>query len=114
MQSLPLDGLIIVTSPQELATMIVNKTIKMAKLMNIPILGLVENMSAAVCPKCGEIFQVFGPGHTKEMSQRFGIPFLGSLPIDPRLSSSVIGGGWRRIMEAAFYRFHTSTIGGIA
>lgn len=87
MQSLPLNGLIIVTSPQELAAMIVNKAIKMAKLMNIPILGLVENMSAAVCPKCGEEFQLFGPGHGKEISERFNIPFLGSLPIDPRLST---------------------------
>lgn len=102
MQSLPLDGLIIVTSPQELATMIVNKTIKMAKLMNIPILGLVENMSAAVCPQCGEVFQVFGPGHTEEMSQRFNIPFLGSLPIDPRLSTLCdLWAGWK-IMKAAF------------
>ncbi|OQA09524.1 MAG: antiporter inner membrane protein [Firmicutes bacterium ADurb.Bin373] len=87
MQSLPLNGLIIVTSPQELAAMIVNKAIKMAKLMDIPILGLVENMSAAVCPKCGEEFQLFGPGHGKEISERFNIPFLGSLPIDPRLST---------------------------
>lgn len=86
MQSLPLNGLIIVTSPQELAVMIVNKAIKMAKLMNIPILGLVENMSAAVCPKCGEEFQLFGPGHGKEISERFNIPFLGSIPIDPNLS----------------------------
>ena len=86
MQSLPLNGLIIVTSPQELAAMIVNKAIKMAKLMNIPILGLVENMSVAVCPKCGEEFQLFGPGHGKEISERFNIPFLGSIPIDPKLS----------------------------
>lgn len=86
MQSLPLNGLIIVTSPQELAVMIVNKAIKMANIMNIPILGLVENMSAAVCPKCGEEFQLFGPGHGKEISERFNIPFLGSIPIDPKLS----------------------------
>lgn len=87
MQSLPLNGLIIVTSPQELATMIVNKAIKMAKLMNIPILGLIENMSSAVCPKCGEEFQLFGPGHGREIAQRFNIPFIGSLPIDPKLST---------------------------
>lgn len=87
MQSLPLNGLIIVTSPQELAVMIVNKAIKMAKLMNIPILGLVENMSGAICPKCGEEIQLFGPGHGKEISERFSIPFLGSLPIDPKLSA---------------------------
>jgi Mrp family chromosome partitioning ATPase len=86
MQSLPLNGLIIVTSPQELAVMIVNKAIKMAKIMDIPILGLLENMSAAVCPKCGEEFQLFGPGHGKNISERFNIPFLGSIPIDPKLS----------------------------
>lgn len=86
MQTIPLNGLIIVTSPQELAVMIVNKAIKMAKIMNIPILGLVENMSAAVCPKCGEEFKLFGPGHGKEISERFNIPFLGSMPIDPQLS----------------------------
>ncbi|HPZ43235.1 MAG TPA: Mrp/NBP35 family ATP-binding protein [Bacillota bacterium] len=86
MQSIPLDGLIIVTSPQELAMMIVNKAIKMAKRLDLPILGLIENMSCAVCPKCGEEFQLFGPGHSKEISDRFYIPFLGSVPVDPYLA----------------------------
>ncbi len=86
MQSIPLDGLVIVTSPQELAVMIVNKAIKMAKQLDIPILGLIENMSSAVCPKCGEEFQLFGPGHSKEISDRFCIPFLGSMPVDPFLA----------------------------
>ncbi len=86
MQSIPLDGLIIVTSPQELAVMIVNKAIKMAKQLDVPILGLIENMSSAVCPKCGEEFQLFGPGHSEEISSRFHIPFLGRLPVDPFLA----------------------------
>ncbi len=87
MQSLPLNGLIVVTSPQELAAMIVMKAIKMARQMNIPILGLIENMSGAVCPKCGEEFQLFGPGRGKEMAEKYNIPFLGSLPVDPNLSN---------------------------
>lgn len=86
MQSLPLNGLIVVTSPQELATMIVKKAIKMAKLMDIPILGLIENMSGVVCPGCGEEFELFGPGHGEEVSKTFNIKFLGKLPIDPVLS----------------------------
>lgn len=86
MQSLPLNGLIVVTSPQELATMIVKKAIKMAQLMNIPILGLIENMSGVICPKCGEEFKLFGAGHGEEVSASFNIKFLGKLPIDPNLS----------------------------
>lgn len=86
MQSLPLNGLIVVSSPQELAVMIVVKAIKMARHMNIPILGLIENMSSAVCPHCGEKFSLFGPGHGKEVAEKFDIPFLGNLPVDPYLS----------------------------
>jgi len=86
MQSLPLNGLIIVSSPQELASMIVKKAIKMALQMNVPIMGLVENMTGAVCPHCGKEFSLFGPGRGKELSAQFGIPFLGGLPVDPRLS----------------------------
>lgn len=86
MQSLPLNGLIVVTSPQELAAMIVKKAIRMARLMDIPILGLIENMSGAVCPKCGEEFKLFGPGHGEEVSESFNIKFLGRLPMDPNLS----------------------------
>lgn len=86
MQSLPLNGLIIVSSPQDLAAMIVRKAIKMARQMNIPILGLVENMSGAVCPHCGEEIPLFGHGHGKETADKFGIPFLGSLPVDPKIS----------------------------
>lgn len=86
MQSLPLNGLIVVSSPQDLAVMIVKKAVNMAKHMDIPILGLVENMSSAVCPHCGEEFPLFGAGRGKEISEQLGIPFLGSLPVDPYLS----------------------------
>jgi Mrp family chromosome partitioning ATPase len=87
MQSLPLNGLIVVTSPQELAVMIVSKAVKMAKQMNIPILGLVENMSSAICPKCGEEFQLFGRSHGKEVAKEFSVPFLGNIPVDPKLAT---------------------------
>jgi len=86
MQSLPLNGLIVVSSPQDLAVMIVTKAIKMAQHMNIPILGLVENMSCAVCPHCGEEFELFGPSQGKEVAQKFQIPFIGGLPVDPNFS----------------------------
>jgi Mrp family chromosome partitioning ATPase len=87
MQSLPLNGLIVVTSPQELAVMIVNKAVKMAKHMNIPILGMIENMSSVICPKCGEEFQLFGRSHGKEVAEEFSIPFIGNMPVDPQLAT---------------------------
>lgn len=86
MQSLPLNGLVVVSSPQDLAAMIVTKAIKMAMHMNTPILGLVENMSGVVCPHCGEEIPLFGRGQGKELAQKFGIPFLGSLPVDSKFS----------------------------
>ncbi|MDD3653804.1 MAG: Mrp/NBP35 family ATP-binding protein [Desulfotomaculaceae bacterium] len=86
MQSLPLNGVVIVSSPQDLAVMIVSKAIKMAHIMNIPILGLIENMSGIICPHCGEKFELFGPSQGQEISKKFQIPFIGSLPVDPRLS----------------------------
>ena len=87
MQSLPLNGLIVVTSPQELAVMIVNKAVKMAKQLNIPLLGLIENMSSVICPKCGEDFQLFGRSRGKEIAEQFSVPFLGKMPIDPNLAT---------------------------
>ncbi|MFZ5646011.1 MAG: Mrp/NBP35 family ATP-binding protein [Bacillota bacterium] len=86
MQSLPLNGLVVVSSPQELTAMIVRKAIKMALHMNIPVRGLVENMAGVVCPHCGERFPLFGPGRGKETSEKFEIPFLGSIPVDPQLA----------------------------
>lgn len=88
-QSLPLDGIIIVTSPQELVSMIVAKAVNMAKKMDIPILGLVENLSYLECPDCGKKLSVFGESHVEETAQEYGIPVLAKLPIDPKIADSV-------------------------
>ena len=82
-QSLPLAGIIIVTSPQELVSMIVAKAVNMAKKMDIPILGLVENMSYLECPDCGKKINVFGQSHVDEAAKELGIPVFGKLPVDP-------------------------------
>jgi Mrp family chromosome partitioning ATPase len=86
-QSLPLDGIFIVTSPQELVSMIVSKAVNMATDMNVPVLGIVENMSYLKCPDCGKELEVFGKSHTKEAADRFGLPVLSRVPIDPKLAS---------------------------
>ena len=91
-QSLPVDGIIVVTSPQELVSMIVEKAVKMARMMNIPILGIVENMSYAECPDCGRKINVFGESHINEIALSHGLSVLGRLPIDPALASMVDAG----------------------
>lgn len=93
-QSIPLDGVIIVTSPQELVSMIVKKAYNMARQMNIPILGLVENMSYVECPDCGRKIQLFGESRLPEIAADLGIALLGSLPIDPDLSRLADRGGF--------------------
>jgi len=85
-QSLPVDGIIIVTSPQELVGMIVEKAAKMAKMMNIPMLGLVENMSWIACPDCGKKIFPFGESQTAKVALEEGIPLLAQLPIDPAIA----------------------------
>ena len=87
-QSIPLDGIIVVASPQELVEMVVEKAVRMAQLMNIPILGLVENMSYVVCPDCGKKIPVFGDSHVDEIAARYGLPVLAKLPIDPALAKA--------------------------
>lgn len=87
-QSLPLAGIIIVTSPQELVSMIVSKAVEMAKLMNVPVLGLVENMSYIQCPDCGKVIPVFGESHIDEVAAKYGLNVLGKLPMDPKLASA--------------------------
>ncbi len=86
LQSLPLDGLVIVSSPQDLAVMVVKKAIRMAQMMNVPILGLVENMSGMVCPHCGETIEMFGKSKADEVVAATDIELLGRLPLDPKLS----------------------------
>ncbi len=88
-QSIPVDGIIIVTSPQELVSMIVQKAVKMAQMMNIPVLGIVENMSYAVCPDCGKKIMVYGESHTAEIAKEYGIPLLAQIPFDPALAKCV-------------------------
>ena len=85
-QSLPVDGIIIVASPQELVGMIVEKALNMASMMNIPVLGLVENMSYIACPDCGKKLYPFGEGKTKEVAEAHGVPLLAQIPIDPALA----------------------------
>ena len=85
-QSLPVDGIIIVTSPQELVGMIVEKAMNMAKMMNIPVLGIVENMSWVACPDCGKKIFPFGESKTADIVKEHGIPLLAQLPMDPALA----------------------------
>ena len=88
-QSLPIDGIIVVASPQELVSMIVEKAVKMANMMNVPILGLVENMSYFVCPDCGKKHSIFGESHIDEIAQNLGVEVLGKIPIDPKIAEIV-------------------------
>ena len=91
-QSLPVNGIIIVTSPQELVSMIVAKAVKMAQKMDIPILGLVENMSYLECPDCGKKISVFGESHIDVIAKEYNIPVLAKLPIDPKVTEHVDNG----------------------
>ena len=85
-QSLPVDGIVIVTSPQDLVSMIVSKAVKMANMMHIPVLGFVENYSYLECPDCGKRIEVFGKSHLDEIAAEFGLPVLARLPIDPKVA----------------------------
>ncbi len=86
-QSLPIDGIVIVTSPQELVSMIVAKAVNMAKMMNIPVLGIVENMSYIKCPDCGKEIKVFGDSKIDEVAREFGLDVIGRVPLDPSLAA---------------------------
>lgn len=83
-QSLPIDGIVVVTSPQDLVSMIVGKAVKMAKLMDVPILGIVENMSYYVCPDCGKKHYPFGESKLEQVAKEFDLPVIAQLPIDPK------------------------------
>ena len=84
-QSLPVDGVIIVTSPQELVQMIVKKAYKMAAMMDIPVLGIIENFSYLKCPDCGKEIKIFGESHVDDAAAEFALPVLGKLPLDPQM-----------------------------
>ena len=88
-QSIPLDGIIVVASPQELVSMIVGKAVKMAELMNVPILGLVENMSYFKCPDCGKEHKIFGESHIDEIAKDYGTRVLAKVPLDDSLAKSI-------------------------
>lgn len=87
-QSIPVDGIIIVTSPQELVSMIVSKAVRMAEMMNIPIIGLVENMSYFNCPDCDKKHNIFGESHIEELANKFKIKHIAKLPIDPQIAKA--------------------------
>lgn len=87
-QSLPVDGIIIVASPQELVSMIVEKAVKMANMMNIPVLGIVENMSYVQCPDCNKKIYIYGEGKVEATAKKYNLPVLATLPIDPQLSKN--------------------------
>lgn len=91
-QSLPVDGIIIVTSPQELVGMIVEKAVKMAELMDIPVLGIVENMSYFKCPSCNEKHMIFGESHIEEVAAKHGIPNVAKLPMDMEVAKACDSG----------------------
>ena len=91
-QSLPVDGIVIVTSPQDLVSMIVSKAVKMANMMHIPVLGFVENYAYLECPDCGKKIKVFGESHLDEVAAEFGLPILARLPIDPKVAEACDNG----------------------
>lgn len=91
-QSLPLDGIVVVTSPQELVGMIVGKAVNMARMMQVPILGLVENMAYFTCPDNGKTYHIFGKGKAAGVAIEYGIPLLGSIPIDPTIADACDAG----------------------
>jgi len=101
MQSIPLSGVVLVTSPQDLAGMVVRKAARMAQQLGTPILGLVENMSHVICPKCGEHIEVFGPSQAMRTAMQLGIPLLGRLPLDPELA---------RLCDAGQIETYTSSL----
>jgi Mrp family chromosome partitioning ATPase len=84
-QSLPLDGIVIVTSPQELVSMIVDKAVNMANMMDVKLLGLVENYSYLACPDCGKVIKIYGESHIDEVAQKHNTKVLAKLPIDPEI-----------------------------
>ena len=91
-QSIPLDGIVIVSSPQELVSMIVEKAANMARMMQVDVVGLIENMSYLRCPDCGKEIKIFGESHIEQIAEKFGYPLLAKMPIDPSLAALVDAG----------------------
>ncbi|MEZ4358472.1 MAG: Mrp/NBP35 family ATP-binding protein [Eubacteriales bacterium] len=108
-QSIPVDGIIVVTSPQELVSMIVSKAVRMAEMMNIPVLGIVENMSYFKCSDCGSEQKIFGESHIDEIAKEHGIDIIAKLPIDPKLAAAcdsgmieLFNGDWLDVLADSF------------
>ena len=97
-QSIPVDGIVIVSSPQELVSMIVAKAANMAKMMNVPVYGLIENMSFVKCSDCGKEIKIFGESHIDKIADEFGYDLLARIPIDPKLTA-LIDKGWIEMMD---------------
>ena len=87
-QSLPVDGILVVTSPQDLVSMIVKKAVNMTEMMDIPVLGIIENMSYFVCPNCGKEHHIFGESHLPSIAAQYGLSVLGHIPIDPAIAKA--------------------------
>lgn len=104
-QSLPVDGIVIVSTPQDLVKMIVNKAFNMAKLMNVPVLGLVENMSYYQCPDCGKRVNIFGKSQIDETAKELGVPVLAKLPINPDVAALVDAGEVEKVEGAELDEF---------
>ena len=100
-QSLPVDGIVIVTSPQDLVSMIVTKAVKMANMMHIPVLGFVENYSYLQCPDCGKKIKVFGESHLDAIAEQYQLPILARLPIDPTVAACYDSGNMESVDTAA-------------
>jgi Mrp family chromosome partitioning ATPase len=98
-QTITLDGILMITSPQELVSLIVSKAVNMAGMMNIPILGLIENYSYITCPKCGEKISVFGKSNAEEVAKEFNIKLLDRLPIDPEMATLCDKGQIEKVKE---------------
>lgn len=87
-QTIPVDGIVIVTSPQELVSMIVAKAVKMAQMMNVPIIGIIENMSYVECPDCKQRIEIFGKSHVDEVAAEYNLPVLGKIPMTPAIAAA--------------------------
>ena len=98
-QSLPVDGVVIVTTPQDLVSMIVTKAYKMAEMMNIPVYGIVENYSFLKCPDCGKAIPVFGTSHIEEIAAGLRLPVLGRMPVDPDFAVKADTGAFHEIQN---------------
>ena len=97
-QSLPIDGVIIVTTPQDMVSMIVTKAVNMARSMQVPVLGVIENMASFRCPECGHVHKIFGESHTERICKVNGVPLLASLPIDPKVSAEIDHGRVEQVL----------------